>query len=142
MDTTVFITTHYMDEADVLCDRILVIDDGAIVAQGTPDELKRRVAGDSVILSFEQQRSTVVVAELVSRLDGATDPSIEGNEVRFQVPDGASALPVLLRAMVEHDLDASGVEVRRPTLDDVFLTMTGRSLREEAMAGTTDQAAA
>ncbi|MGH3668258.1 MAG: ABC transporter ATP-binding protein, partial [Acidimicrobiia bacterium] len=64
MDTTVFITTHYMDEADVLCDRILVIDDGAIVAQGTPDELKRRVAGDSVILSFEQQRSTVVVAEL------------------------------------------------------------------------------
>jgi ABC-2 type transport system ATP-binding protein len=142
MDTTVFITTHYMDEADVLCDRILVIDDGAIVAQGTPDELKRRVAGDSVILSFEQQRSTVVVAELVSRLDGATDPSIEGNEVRFQVPDGASALPVLLRAMVEHDLDATGVEVHRPTLDDVFLTMTGRSLRDEAMAGTTDQAAA
>jgi ABC-2 type transport system ATP-binding protein len=142
MDTTVFITTHYMDEADVLCDRILVIDDGAIVAQGTPDELKRRVAGDSVILSFEQQRSTVVVAELVSRLDGATDPSIEGNDVRFQVPDGASALPVLLRAMVEHDLDATGVEVRRPTLDDVFLTMTGRSLREDAMAGTTDQAAA
>ena len=142
MDTTVFITTHYMDEADVLCDRILVIDDGAIVAQGTPDELKRRVAGDSVILSFEQQRSTVVVAELVSRLDGATDPSIEGNEVRFQVPDGASALPVLLRAMVEHDLDATGVEVHRPTLDDVFLTMTGRSLRDDAMAGTTDQAAA
>ena len=142
MDTTVFITTHYMDEADLLCDRILVIDDGAIVAQGTPDDLKRRVAGDSVILSFEQQRSTVVVAELVSRLDGATDPSIEGNEVRFQVPDGASALPVLLRAMVEHDLDATGVEVHRPTLDDVFLTMTGRSLRDEAMAGTTDQAAA
>jgi ABC-2 type transport system ATP-binding protein len=142
MDTTVFITTHYMDEADALCDRILVIDDGAIVAQGTPDELKRRVAGDSVILSFEQQRSTVVVAELVSRLDGATDPSIEGNEVRFQVPDGASALPVLLRAMVEHDLDAAGVEVRRPTLDDVFLTMTGRSLRDDSMANTTDQAAA
>ena len=100
MDTTVFITTHYMDEADVLCDRILVIDNGAIVAQGTPDELKRRVAGDSVILTFEQQRSTVFVAELASRLDGATDSSIEGTEVRFQVPDGASALPVLLRAMV------------------------------------------
>lgn len=95
-----------------------------------------------MILSFEQQRSTVVVAELVSRLDGATDPSIEGNEVRFQVPDGASALPVLLRAMVEHDLDATGVEVRRPTLDDVFLTMTGRSLRDDTMAATTDQAAA
>ena len=142
LDTTVFITTHYMDEADVLCDRILVIDDGSIVAQGTPDELKRRVAGDSVILTFEQQRSTVVVAELVSHLEGATDPTIEGTEVRFQVPDGASALPVLLRAMVEHDLDATGVEVHRPTLDDVFLIMTGRSLRDEAASDTTDRAAA
>ncbi|MGH8953191.1 MAG: ATP-binding cassette domain-containing protein [Acidimicrobiia bacterium] len=142
LDTTVFITSHYMDEADVLCDRILVIDDGTIVAQGTPDELKRRVAGDSVILSFEQQRSTVVVADLVSRLDGATDPMIDGNEVRFQVPDGASALPVLLRAMVEHDLDAAGVEVHRPTLDDVFLTMTGRSLRDEATTADDDRAAA
>ncbi|MGH8871481.1 MAG: ATP-binding cassette domain-containing protein, partial [Acidimicrobiia bacterium] len=131
LDTTVFLTTHYMDEADILCDRILVIDDGAIVARGTPEELKRQVAGDSVVLTFEHQRSTVAVAELASRLNGATDPVIDGSEVRFQVPDGASALPVLLRAMVEHDLDATGVEVRRPTLDDVFLTMTGRSLRDE-----------
>jgi len=126
----------------LLCAGMALVCGRAIVAQGTPDVLKRKVAGDSVILSFEQQRSTVVVAELVSRLEGATDPSIEGNEVRFQVPDGATALPVLLRAMVEHDLDATGVEVHRPTLDDVFLTMTGRSLRDEAMAGTTDKAAA
>jgi ABC-2 type transport system ATP-binding protein len=131
LDTTVFLTTHYMDEADVLCDRILVIDDGSIVAQGTPEELKRRVAGDSVVLDFEDQRSTVVVADLVSHLDGATDPTIEGTEVRFQVPDGASALPSLLRAMVERNVDATGVQVHRPTLDDVFLTMTGRSLRDE-----------
>lgn len=143
LDTTVFLTTHYMDEADLLCDRILVIDDGAIVARGTPDELKRKVAGDSVVLTFEHRRSTVVVAELASRLSGATDPAIDGTEVRFQVPDGASALPVLLRAMVEHGLDATGVEVRRPTLDDVFLTMTGRSLRDDATTtGPTDRAAA
>ncbi len=141
LDTTVFITTHYMDEADVLCDRILVIDGGEIVAQGTPEELKRRVAGDSVVLSFEHQRSTVVVAELVSHLEGATDPAIEGTQVRFQVPDGATALPVLLRAMVERDIDASGVEVHRPTLDDVFLTMTGRSLRDD-VTSPVDQAAA
>ncbi len=141
LDTTVFITTHYMDEADVLCDRILVIDGGEVVAQGSPEDLKRRVAGDSVVLSFEHQRSTVVVAELVSHLEGATDPAIEGTRVRFQVPDGASALPVLLRAMVERDIDASGVEVHRPTLDDVFLTMTGRSLRDD-VTKTVDQAAA
>jgi ABC-2 type transport system ATP-binding protein len=71
------------------------------------------------------------VADLVSHLDGATDPTIEGTEVRFQVPDGASALPSLLRAMVERNVDATGVQVHRPTLDDVFLTMTGRSLRDE-----------
>jgi ABC-2 type transport system ATP-binding protein len=141
LDTTVFITTHYMDEADVLCDRILVIDDGSIVAQGTPEELKRRVAGDSVVLAFDDQRSTVVVAEIVSHLEGATDPVIEGTEVRFQVPDGASALPLLLRAMVERDVDATGVQVHRPTLDDVFLTMTGRSLRDESITPA-DQAAA
>jgi ABC-2 type transport system ATP-binding protein len=141
LDTTVFITTHYMDEADVLCDRILVIDDGSIVAEGTPEDLKRRVAGDSVVLDFEDQRSTVVVAELVSHVDGATDPIIDGTEVRFQVPDGASALPVLLRAMVERNVDATGVQVHRPTLDDVFLTMTGRSLRDEA-ANSPDRAAA
>jgi len=142
LETTVFLTTHYMDEADLLCDRILVIDDGAIVARGTPEELKRKVAGDSVILTFEHQRSTVVVAELASRLDGATDPVIDANEVRFQVPDGASALPVLLRSMIERDLDATGVEVRRPTLDDVFLTMTGRSLRDDTTTGPPDRAAA
>jgi ABC-2 type transport system ATP-binding protein len=142
LDTTVFLTTHYMDEADLLCDRILVIDDGAIVARGTPEELKRQVAGDSVILTFERQESTIAVANLAGQLNGATNPVIEGPEVRFQVPDGASALPVLLRAMVERDIDATGVEVRRPTLDDVFLTMTGRSLRDEiTVAGRTDRAA-
>jgi ABC-2 type transport system ATP-binding protein len=141
LDTTVFITTHYMDEADVLCDRILVIDDGSIVAEGTPEQLKRRVAGDSVVLDFEDLRSTVVVAELVSHLEGATDPIIDGTGVRFQVPDGASALPVLLRSMVERNIDATGVQVHRPTLDDVFLTMTGRSLRDEAV-GSADRAAA
>jgi len=131
-----------MDEADLLCDRILVIDDGAIVARGTPDELKRKVAGDSVILTFERPESTMDGADLASRLDGATNPLVEGTEVRFQVPDRASARPVLLRALVERDLDATGVEVRRPTLDDVFLTMTGRSLRDEIdLAGSTGRAA-
>jgi ABC-2 type transport system ATP-binding protein len=84
----------------------------------------------------------MAVAALAARLEGATDPVIEGSEVRFQVPDGASALPVLLRALVERDLDATGVEVRHPTLDDVFLTMTGRSLRDDlALDGPTDRAA-
>ncbi|HSM44323.1 MAG TPA: ATP-binding cassette domain-containing protein [Acidimicrobiia bacterium] len=131
LGTTVFLTTHYMDEADLLCDRILVIDDGAIVSRGTPDELKRSIRGDSVSLTFPHPDDAVAVAEIASRLEGATEPAIEGSEVRFNVPDGASVLPGLLRGMVDGDIELTGVEVHRPTLDDVFLTLTGRSLRED-----------
>jgi ABC-2 type transport system ATP-binding protein len=130
-DTTVFLTTHYMDEADLLCDRILVIDDGRIVARGTPDELKKSVSGDSVILTFAHPADAGVAAELAAHLDRASTPVVEGGEVRFQVPDGGAALPMLLRTLVEKDLEATGVQVHRPTLDDVFLTMTGRSLRDD-----------
>ena len=131
LGTTVFLTTHYMDEADLLCDRILVIDDGAIVSRGTPEELKRSVRGDAVALTFPHPDNAATVADIAARLDGATEPVIEGSEVRFQVPDGASTLPGLLRGMVDHDIELTGVEVHRPTLDDVFLTLTGRSLRED-----------
>ena len=131
LGTTVFLTTHYMDEADLLCDRILVIDDGEIVSRGTPEELKRAVRGDAVTLTFPQPDDATVVAGIAARLEGATEPTIEGTEVRFNVPDGASVLPGLLRAMVDSDIELSGVEVHRPTLDDVFLTLTGRSLRED-----------
>lgn len=142
LGTTVFLTTHYMDEADLLCDRILVIDDGAIVSRGTPEELKRSIRGDSVSLSFPHPDDATVVADIASRLTGATEPVIEGTEVRFQVPDGASVLPGLLRGMVDSDIELTGVEVHRPTLDDVFLTLTGRSLREDnTISEASDQAA-
>lgn len=131
LGTTVFITTHYMDEADVLCDRILVIDDGTIVARGTPDELKRSIGGDAVTLTFPHAENAASVASMASHLEGSTKPVVEESLVRFQVPDGASTLPGLLRTMVDQDIDLTGVEVHRPTLDDVFLTLTGRSLRED-----------
>ncbi len=141
LDTTVFITTHYMDEADILCDRILVIDDGQIVARGTPDELKRSVKGDSVTLTFGHPDIAARAAAMTANLDTTGEPVVDGYDLHFQVPDGASALPVLLRAMVEQDIDATGVQVKRPTLDDVFLTMTGRSLREGDNGGTVSRAA-
>lgn len=131
LGTTVFLTTHYMDEADLLCDRILVIDDGAIVARGTPDELKRSVRGDAVILTFPDFNDAATMAGFASRLEGATEPMVDGAEVRFQVPDGAGALSGLLREMVGNGIELSGIQVHRPTLDDVFLTLTGRSLRED-----------
>jgi ABC-2 type transport system ATP-binding protein len=125
--TTLFLTTHYLDEADALCDRILVIDRGRIVAEGTPDALKRRVSGDQVVVGTTEAER---VAELVARLPGGSEPAIDGQIVRFRVPDGAAVLPGLLRELDAAGIAMTSVEVRRPSLDDVFLTMTGRSLRD------------
>ncbi|MEZ4701729.1 MAG: ATP-binding cassette domain-containing protein [Rhodothermales bacterium] len=129
-NTTVFITTHYMDEADALCDRILIIDHGEIVARGTPDELKRRVGGDAIYLTLvDLSRIAEANAVIAERLAGST-PEVHGAEIHLTAPDGGSALPGLLVALSKAGIDTAAVAVRRPTLDDVFLTLTGRSLRE------------
>ncbi|SEQ19881.1 ABC-2 type transport system ATP-binding protein [Lentzea xinjiangensis] len=123
--TTVFLTTHYLDEADFLSDRLLVIDHGSIVGEGSPDELKNRVSGDLVVLGTPQ-------ASLVSeKFENAV---VEGEQVSFRVPNGDRTLPGLLRDLGDLGVELHSVQVHRPTLDDVFLTMTGRSLREEARA--------
>lgn len=142
LNTTVFLTTHYMDEADLLCDRILVIDYGEIVARGTPDELKRSVHGDLVRIGFAGDENATTVATIASNVDGSSEPEIEGHEIRFRVPDGAGSLPGFLREMVAKDIDLTAVEVHRPTLDDVFLTLTGRSLREDDIATARSEQAA
>jgi ABC-2 type transport system ATP-binding protein len=132
--TTVFITTHYLDEADALCDRILVIDGGRIIAEGTPDELKRGVSGDLVTITVLSDPDAALV--LARRLPGATEPVCEpdgdAHTVTFRVPEGERMIIGLLRDLDAAGVPLSGVSVRRPTLDDVFLTLTGRTLREEA----------
>ncbi|MBO0839328.1 MAG: ATP-binding cassette domain-containing protein [Sciscionella sp.] len=126
---TVFLTTHYLDEADALSDRLLVIDNGKIVAEGTPSELKAKVSGDGV--SFEVAAEFVAgAAKLAAELPGAHEVSTVDTTVRFRVPRGDVAMPELLRALDSAGMRALSIAVHRPTLDDVFLTMTGRSLRE------------
>ena len=131
---TVFLTTHYLDEADALCDRILVMDHGRIVASGTPLELKRQVSGDAVALTLQDVDRAPDAATLAGALSGADRPSVDGTLVVVHVPDGSSTLPGLLRDLDAKGIELAGVEVRRPTLDDVFLTVTGRSLRDEPAA--------
>ncbi|WP_417309778.1 ATP-binding cassette domain-containing protein [Devosia sp.] len=128
--TTVFLTTHYMDEADSLSDRLLVIDHGAIVAEGTPAELKKKVSGDTITLTLRSTEDANTAAAIAASLEGADTPVTETHVVRFHVPEGATALPVLLGRLTRDNIDAIGVDVNRPTLDDVFLTLTGRSLRD------------
>ncbi len=137
---TVFLTTHYLDEADSLCDRILVIDAGQIVAEGTPDELKARVSGDGVTVEVAPE-SVTDAAEIAGRLSGAHDVSTADNAVRFRVPRGDTALPELLRALDTKDIAMTSIQVHRPTLDDVFLTLTGRSLRDAEAAPAVEEEA-
>jgi ABC-2 type transport system ATP-binding protein len=130
LGTTVFLTTHYMDEADSLSDRILIIDNGTIVAEGTPAALKKRVSGDAITLTLRNEADAGRAAEIAGALQGADKPGVEAHVVRLHVPDGGRALPVLLGDLTKAGIDAIGVDVNRPTLDDVFLTLTGRSLRD------------
>jgi ABC-2 type transport system ATP-binding protein len=128
--TTVFLTTHYLDEADALCDRILVIDAGRIVAGGTPDQLKSEVGGDVLTVTAERLDQAGEVARLVAALPGAEAPQVLDSQVVVRVPSGGSALVALVRELDAAGIAVAGIESRRPSLDDVFLGLTGRSLRE------------
>jgi len=126
---TVFLTTHYLEEADALCDRVAIIDYGQLVAEGTPDALKREVAGDVVTVGLNG--ATPRAAQL---LDGQPyvrqlEPVDDG--LRLYVDAGATAIPQILRTLDGAGLSLGSIELHRPSLDDVFLTKTGRSLREE-----------
>jgi ABC-2 type transport system ATP-binding protein len=128
--TTVFLTTHYLDEADALCDRILVIDHGAIVAEGTPDALKSQVGGDVLTVTVAEQGEAAAVARLVGQLPGAETPQVLDDRVVGRVRHGGAALVELVRGLDSQGITVSGIESRRPSLDDVFLQLTGRSLRD------------
>lgn len=128
--TTVFLTTHYMDEADSLSDRILIIDHGEIVASGTPSQLKQSTGGDVITLTLPSPDAAEQAARVCASLGGATAPATEADLVRVQVENAPGQLPKLMAGLAENKLEALGVEIARPTLDDVFLSLTGRSLRE------------
>jgi ABC-2 type transport system ATP-binding protein len=125
---TVFLTTHYLDEADALADRIVIIDRGEIVASDTSDNLKANVSGDLVSLELSSDEQVAAARDKLASISDSVE--VDGRHVSGRVSRAGKAVPGLLR-----DLEASGVgleaiEVIRPTLDDVFLTLTGRSLRD------------
>ncbi|WP_184841197.1 ATP-binding cassette domain-containing protein [Allocatelliglobosispora scoriae] len=124
---TIFLTTHYLDEADALCDRISIMDHGQIVAEGTPESLKQEISGDVVNVSLASPTAAAELldtAEFVRKLE-----TIDGG-LRLYVEDGGTAIPLILRALDGAGIALGSVELHRPSLDDVFLTKTGRTLRE------------
>jgi ABC-2 type transport system ATP-binding protein len=131
---TVFLTTHYLEEADALCDRILVIDHGEIVARGTPAELKRAVSGDRVAVQLSDPGRLASARLMLERVPDLTVLRGEGDLLDFSLPDTSASLPGLLAALAGAGVALAGIEVRRPTLDDVFLSLTGRELRDDPVA--------
>ncbi|HEY8673562.1 MAG TPA: ATP-binding cassette domain-containing protein [Candidatus Dormibacteraeota bacterium] len=127
---TIFMTTHYMDEAE-FCDRIAIIDQGKIVALGTPAELKTRVGGDVVTITTPD---TALAAEQVWSIMHLESTQVDGT-LRVEVADSASFMP---RLFSELTVPITAVSARRPSLDDVFLKLTGRAIREQE-SGALDQ---
>ena len=131
--TTVFLTTHYLEEADALCDRVAIIDHGGIVAEGSPEELKRQIAGDVVTLAVEGDR--VAALELLRGqpyVRGGEPPARDSDVIRVYVDRAQTAMPFIFRVLEGRGLSLRTISMSRPSLDDVFLRQTGRSLREGA----------
>lgn len=125
--TTIFLTTHYLDEADQLAERVMVMDHGTVIADDTATALKDGLAGDLITLSFETATDAAAAAAHI----GGT---MEGTVVTLTTHRGEEAVPHLIRSLDDARIPLVGVTHRQPTLDDVFLALTGRSLREEGQS--------
>jgi ABC-2 type transport system ATP-binding protein len=125
--TTIFLTTHYMDEADRLSDRISIIDHGRIVVSGTGEELKNALGEDMIYLETEDNR---LAREVLTGIDSVKDvkPALRGLSVTLS-DDGTRCLPVILERLKEKGLGIRSVNLKKPTLDDVFVHFTGREIR-------------
>jgi ABC-2 type transport system ATP-binding protein len=130
--TTVFLTTHYLEEADVLCDRLAIIDHGRIVAEGTSSQLKQKVAGDVVTIGVNGAAASVLTLVQAMPFVREAAEDEDAAVVRLYVDSGETAVPHLLRSLDAAGFEPTSVSLNKPSLDDVFLRQTGRSLREEA----------
>ncbi|WP_344056272.1 ATP-binding cassette domain-containing protein [Sphaerisporangium rubeum] len=137
--TSVLLSTHYLDEADALCDRLAIVDHGEIVAEGTPAALKREVASDVVTLRTgdtaprdADQDARPGVSKLLEAQPYTREVRVDGDVLRVYLDDGEHALPGLLRVLEESGVVIRSISLDRATLDDVFLHKTGRSLRDAA----------
>jgi ABC-2 type transport system ATP-binding protein len=126
--TTVLLTTQYLDEADRLAGRIIVIDTGRVIANGTSDELKDQIGGDRLSVSIARAENAGRAVEALRALCSGevnVDPESDGRHLLASIRAGDRVVPQAIRALDDADIDVLDVEVRRPTLDDVFLTLTG-----------------
>jgi ABC-2 type transport system ATP-binding protein len=127
---TLLLTTHYLEEADQLAQRLAIVDGGRVVAEGTPEELKGRLRGDVVSVELADGRLADAEAVLRSQ-EGVLGVMADGSRLYAQVEHGARAVPALLGALERAGFEVSQVSLSRPSLDDVYLTATGHAYRGE-----------
>jgi ABC-2 type transport system ATP-binding protein len=127
--TTVLLTTQYLEEADRLADRIAVVDHGRIIAEGSPAELKAGLGATVIEIGMPGEGSALMALQALGRL-GVQPPVLEGTTVHLTVADGSSSLLEVLRALDAEGIAPSGVTLREPSLDDVFLALTGQPAEE------------
>ena len=128
---TLLLTTHYLEEADQLAQRLAIVDGGRIVAAGTPDELKGRLRGDVVSVELADRGRTAAAEAVLRGHDEVAGVMVDGTRLYAQVGHGARAVPALLGALEKAGLDVAQVSLSRPSLDDVYLTATGHAYHEE-----------
>jgi ABC-2 type transport system ATP-binding protein len=131
--STVLLTTQYMEEADRLADNIVVIDRGRMIAHGTPDELKTQIGGERVEFVLANVADLPPAQTILSQLAvGEVQEDIQTRKLTAPVTGGVDALRQVLQRLADANIAAVDVGLRRPTLDDVFLTLTGHSAEEVA----------
>jgi ABC-2 type transport system ATP-binding protein len=133
-DVTIMLTTHYMEEADKLCERIAIIDHGRIKALDTPENLKDGLGGDVVILVVDNEEKASVLCRLYIKKGCSANVHWKDNSVFITIKDGAHQIPHILDIASKADINILSVDLHRPTLDDVFLSHTGRAIREDEMS--------
>jgi ABC-2 type transport system ATP-binding protein len=137
---TILLTTHYLEEADALTDRLVIVDRGRIVAEGTAEELKGELKGDAIHVELGEPETNGRVRVALDPLDEVREVSVDGQTLRARSDDGARAVPVVLQALEANGVRVVSVTVSRPSLDDVYLQHTGRSFTEAETAAAAEQA--
>jgi ABC-2 type transport system ATP-binding protein len=138
---TVLLTTHYLEEADRLAGRLAIVDQGRVVAGGTPDDLKGELRGDAIHLELPASSAPALANDVLARLPGVREVRVTGRNISARSDDGAAAVPGILAALERAGVPAASVTVARPSLDDVYLRHTGRRYSQAGTAETDEPAA-
>jgi ABC-2 type transport system ATP-binding protein len=129
---TIFLTTHYMEEADFLCNRVAIIDEGKIIAIDSPENLKRKIGGDALIIEADEKEKT---KEVVSKLSFVKKVSEVDGKIYVNIENSEENLPSVFEALRNNNIKIKSISVRKPSLNDVFIHYTGKEIRDEIENG-------